>query len=102
MDDLIIFHSLDEKQITAIVDIQLNRLEQRLEQQHIHLSLDDSAKKLLAREGYDPQFGARPLKRAIQSELLDPLAMKLLDGEFKPGDRVNVSANGEGLKFETV
>ncbi len=102
VDDLIIFHSLDEKQITAIVDIQLNRLEQRLEQQHIHLTLDDSAKKLLVREGYDPQFGARPLKRAIQSELLDPLAMKLLDGEFKPGDRVNVSANGEGLKFETV
>ncbi len=102
VDDLIIFHSLDEKQITAIVDIQLNRLEKRLEQQHIHLTLDDSAKKLLAREGYDPQFGARPLKRAIQSELLDPLAMKLLDGEFKPGDRVNVSANGEGLKFETV
>ncbi len=102
VDDTIIFHSLNEKQITAIVDIQLNRLEQRLEQQHIHLTLDDSAKKLLAREGYDPQFGARPLKRAIQSELLDPLAMKLLDGEFKPGDRVNVSANGEGLKFETA
>jgi ATP-dependent Clp protease ATP-binding subunit ClpB len=99
VDDLIIFHSLDEQQITAIVDIQLNRLEKRLEQQHIHLTLDDSAKKLLAREGYDPQFGARPLKRAIQSELLDPLAMKLLDGEFKPGDRVNVSANGAGLAF---
>ncbi|MBI1178608.1 ATP-dependent chaperone ClpB [bacterium] len=100
VDDIIIFHSLDEKQITAIVDIQLNRLEKRLEQQQIHLTLDDSAKKLLAREGYDPQFGARPLKRAIQSELLDPLAMKLLDGEFKPGDRVDVSANGAGLKFE--
>jgi len=102
VDDLIIFHSLDEKQITAIVDIQLNRLERRLEQQHIHLTLDDSAKKLLAREGYDPQFGARPLKRAIQSELLDPLAMKLLDGEFKPGDRVKVSANGHGLSFASV
>jgi ATP-dependent Clp protease ATP-binding subunit ClpB len=99
VDDLIIFHSLDEQQITAIVDIQLNRLEKRLEQQHIHLTLDDSAKQLLAREGYDPQFGARPLKRAIQSELLDPLAMKLLDGEFKPGDRVKVSANGAGLAF---
>jgi ATP-dependent Clp protease ATP-binding subunit ClpA len=102
VDDIIIFHSLDEKQITAIVDIQLGRLEQRLEQQKIQLSLDDGAKKLLAREGYDPQFGARPLKRAIQSELLDPLAMKLLDGEFKPGDRVNVHANGAGLEFEKV
>jgi ATP-dependent Clp protease ATP-binding subunit ClpB len=99
VDDVIIFHSLDEKQISAIVDIQLDRLGKRLVQQQIQLTLDDSAKKLLAREGYDPQFGARPLKRAIQSELLDPLAMKLLDGELKPGDRVNVNANGHGLEF---
>lgn len=64
------------------------------------LDVDKSARQFLAKEGYDPEFGARPLKRAIQEHLLDPLAMKLLDGEFKPGDRVKVSADGEGLEFK--
>jgi ATP-dependent Clp protease ATP-binding subunit ClpA len=59
--------------------------------------VDTAAKKLLAREGYDPQFGARPLKRAIQEHLLDPLATRLLEGEFKPGDRIVVSSQGDHL-----
>jgi ATP-dependent Clp protease ATP-binding subunit ClpA len=63
------------------------------------VSLDDSARKLLAREGHDPQFGARPLKRAIQDLLLDPLALKLLDGEFKAGDRITVLADNGELTF---
>jgi ATP-dependent Clp protease ATP-binding subunit ClpB len=100
IDDIIIFHSLDEKQLTRIVDVQLQRLEKRLAQQKLVLEVDDAAKKLLAKEGYDPQFGARPLKRAIQEHLLDPLAMKLLDGEFKPGDQIKATANGEGLEFK--
>ncbi|MFN7142004.1 MAG: AAA family ATPase, partial [Limisphaerales bacterium] len=100
VDDIIIFHSLDEKQLTKIVDIQLARLQKRLAQQQLTLDLDAGAKNLLAREGYDPQFGARPLKRTIQEQLLDPLAMRLLEGEFKPGDRVKVSANGDGLEFQ--
>jgi ATP-dependent Clp protease ATP-binding subunit ClpB len=100
VDDIIIFHSLDESQLATIVDIQLQRLEKRLAQQQLRLELDADAKRLLAREGYDPQFGARPLKRAIQEHLLDPLAMKLLDGEFKPGDRVNVTAKDRELVFE--
>jgi ATP-dependent Clp protease ATP-binding subunit ClpB len=100
VDDIIIFHSLDEKQLTKIVDIQLQQLEKRLAQQQLVLDVDDSAKKLLAREGYDPQFGARPLKRAIQELILDPLAMKLLEGEFKAGDQIRASANGEGLEFK--
>ena len=58
-----------------------------------------AAKKLLAKEGYDPQFGARPLKRAVQEQLLNPLSMKLLEGEFKPGDRIKVTASDEGLVF---
>lgn len=99
VDDLIIFHSLDEKQITAIVDIQLKTLDQRLIDQQIALNVDNSAKALLAREGYDPQFGARPLKRAIQHHLLDPLAMKLLDGGFKPGDSITARAVGEEVQF---
>lgn len=62
--------------------------------------MDAAAKKLLASEGYDPQFGARPLKRAIREHLLDPLATKLLAGEFKPGEKVTVSANGDKLVFQ--
>src|SRR4029078_5962490 len=73
VDDIIIFHSLDEKQLGQIVDIQLQRVEKRLAQQQLSLEVDKAAKTLLAREGYDLQFGARPLKRAIQDLLLDPL-----------------------------
>jgi ATP-dependent Clp protease ATP-binding subunit ClpB len=100
IDDIIIFQSLDESQIARIVDIQLRRLEKRLAQQHLTLELDAAAKKFLAKEGYDPQFGARPLKRAIQEQLLDPLAMKLLDGEFKPGDRIKATAADAEIIFE--
>lgn len=99
VDDIIIFHSLKADQILAIVDIQLERLHKRLAQQQLTLTVDKAAKELLGREGFDPQFGARPLKRAIQDQLLDPLAMRLLDGEFKPGSRIVVSADEKGLTF---
>jgi ATP-dependent Clp protease ATP-binding subunit ClpB len=99
VDDVIIFQSLDEIELARIVDIQLGRLEQRLAQQELVLEVDKSAKALLAKEGYDPQFGARPLKRAIQDHLLDPLATKLLAGDFKPGDKVKVSATNGELTF---
>src|SRR6185503_301369 len=92
IDDIILFHSLDEDQLTHIVEIQLKRLEKRLAQQQLTLELDKSAKQLLARDGYDPQFGARPLKRTIQEKLLDPLPLRLLEGEFKPGDTIKVTA----------
>jgi ATP-dependent Clp protease ATP-binding subunit ClpB len=96
VDDVIIFQSLDESELARIVDIQLGRLEKRLAQQNLMLDVDKSAKSLLAKEGYDPQFGARPLKRAIQEHLLDPLATKLLEGDFKPGERIKVgTSNGE-------
>jgi ATP-dependent Clp protease ATP-binding subunit ClpB len=100
VDDIIVFHSLDEKQISQIVDIQLNRLEKRLAQQQLSLHVDRSAKALIAKEGYDPQFGARPLKRAIQDLLLDPLATKLLVGDFKSGDTIKVAAHDGELAFE--
>jgi ATP-dependent Clp protease ATP-binding subunit ClpB len=100
VDDIIIFHSLYEKQLAHVVDIQLQRLEKRLAQQQLTLEVDRSAKQLIAKEGYDPQFGARPLKRAIQDLLLDPLATKLLVGEFKPGDRIKVLAHNGELEFE--
>jgi ATP-dependent Clp protease ATP-binding subunit ClpB len=99
VDDVIIFQSLDESELARIVDIQLGRLEQRLAQQNLTLDVNADAKKLLASEGYDPQFGARPLKRAIQEHLLDPLATKLLAGEFKPGDKIKVSAKDGKVVF---
>jgi ATP-dependent Clp protease ATP-binding subunit ClpB len=100
VDDIIIFHSLDEKGLSAIVEIQLQRLRDRLAKQQLALDLDAAATRHLAKEGYDPQFGARPLKRAIQQLLLDPLAMKLLNGEIKPGDRVKVTVEDGELKFQ--
>jgi ATP-dependent Clp protease ATP-binding subunit ClpA len=100
VDDVIIFQSLDEEELAKIVDIQLERLSKRLAQQNLTLDVDSAAKKLLAQEGYDPQFGARPLKRAIQERILNPLSMRLLDGEFKPGDRIKVTADGDGLVFK--
>ena len=78
----------------------MKRLEKRLAQQQLTLDLDRSAKELLARDGYDPQFGARPLKRSIQEKLLDPLSIKLLEGEFRPGDRISVTARGDALEFK--
>ncbi len=100
VDDIIIFHCLDEKQLAQIVEIQLDKLTRRLEQQQLALEVDRSARQLLAKEGYDPQFGARPLKRTIQDLLLDKLATKLLTGEFKPGDRIKVAAHDGVLEFQ--
>ncbi|MRR37554.1 AAA family ATPase, partial [bacterium] len=102
VDDIIIFHNLDENQISSIVDIQLQRLAKRLAAQQLSLQVDRSAKALIAKEGYDPQFGARPLRRAIQDLMLDPLANKLLLGEFKAGDLIKVSARDGNLQFEHV
>jgi ATP-dependent Clp protease ATP-binding subunit ClpB len=100
IDDIILFHRLDEKQITHIVDIQLERVAKRLALQHVTLTVDPAAKHLLARQGYDPQFGARPLKRTIQELLLDPLATKLLSGEFKPGDSMVATAQADEIIFQ--
>jgi ATP-dependent Clp protease ATP-binding subunit ClpB len=100
VDDIIVFHRLDEKQITHIVDIQLERVARRLAQQHFALAVDKPAKQLLASQGYDPQFGARPLKRTIQELLLDPLASRILNGEFKPGDTIRVTAQADEIIFE--
>jgi ATP-dependent Clp protease ATP-binding subunit ClpB len=100
VDDVIIFQSLDEEELSRIVDIQLEKLKKRLAQQQLTLDVDAAAKKLLAKEGYDPQFGARPLKRAVQEQLLNPLSMKLLEGDFKPGDKIKVTADADELKFQ--
>src|SRR5690349_2769950 len=101
IDDVVIFHRLSREQISQIIDVQLERLRQMLHERNIAIVLEDSAKDLLSREGYDPNFGARPLKRAIQSLIQNPLAVKLLQGEILPGQTVRVSANGETMEFKT-
>jgi ATP-dependent Clp protease ATP-binding subunit ClpB len=100
VDDIIIFHSLRREELMQIVDIQMERVARRLQQQNLHLELDKSARALLAKEGYDPQFGARPLKRSIQEHLLDPLATQLLEGKFKAGDRIRATAADGELILE--
>ena len=101
IDDIVIFHRLSRDQISQIVDVQLERLRQMLHERNISIVLDDSAKDLLAREGYDPNYGARPLKRAIQTLIQNPLAMKLLQGDIQPGQMVTVSAQDSELVFHT-
>jgi len=100
IDEIITFHPLDQTHIKRIIDIQLSALMKRLEERKIHITLTDAAKEQLAREGYDPAYGARPLKRTIQRRVLDPLAMRILEGEFVDGDSVAVDALADGLRFE--
>jgi ATP-dependent Clp protease ATP-binding subunit ClpB len=101
VDDIVIFHQLSREQIGDIIEIQLERLRRLLADRNMQLVLDDSAKALLAREGYDPLYGARPLKRAIQTLIQNPLASKLLRGEVLPGQIVRVSADGDQMQFTT-
>jgi len=96
IDDVIVFHSLDLKQIKQIIEIQLKTLEKIIQDRGLALDITDSAKDYLAQEGYDPAFGARPLKRALQREIIDPLAIGLLEGRFKSGDTVFVKLTDEG------
>jgi ATP-dependent Clp protease ATP-binding subunit ClpB len=100
IDEIIFFHALTREHLKRIIDIQIAGLIRRLEERKIHVELTDSAKELLVQEGYDPSYGARPLKRTIQRRVLDPLALRVLEGEFREGDTVAVSANGGELGFE--
>jgi len=99
IDETIIFDRLTDKEITSIVDIQLKRLLKRLEAQNIRLELTDKAKKFLAKEGYDPAYGARPLKRVIQQQILNPLSVAILDGEFGEGDKIVAEVEKDRLEF---
>jgi ATP-dependent Clp protease ATP-binding subunit ClpB len=99
IDEIVIYHALPLEQIKRIVDIQLADLSRRLEERHLALTVTDKAREYIAREGYDPAYGARPLKRTIQRAIQDPLALMLLEGKFQEGDTVQVdlSVTGEGL-----
>jgi ATP-dependent Clp protease ATP-binding subunit ClpB len=99
VDEIIVFKPLTQEQLQAIVDIQLARVEKRLEERKISLRVTDAARKLLVERGWDPVYGARPLKRAIQRLVQDPLAMMLLSGKFGEGETVEVDAQQGELVF---
>jgi ATP-dependent Clp protease ATP-binding subunit ClpB len=100
IDDVIIFDRLNEDDLKKIVEIQLNRLTKRLQQQNITLELTDAARAFIAREGYDPVYGARPLKRAIQKYILDPLSLDILEGKFHEGQTIRVDEKNGKLEFK--
>jgi ATP-dependent Clp protease ATP-binding subunit ClpB len=99
IDDIIIFHRLSREQIKSIVDIQLQRLQKRLADRNIELTLTDSAKEFLAKEGYDPIYGARPLKRVIVQRLENPLAMKIISGEIQAGQKISAEVRKNEIEF---
>jgi ATP-dependent Clp protease ATP-binding subunit ClpB len=99
VDEIIVFHRLRREQMAAIVDIQMQRLQKLLNERHINLVLEDTARQWLATEGYDPAYGARPLKRVIQKNVQDPLSELVLAGKVKDGDTVRVSASDGGLQI---
>jgi ATP-dependent Clp protease ATP-binding subunit ClpB len=99
VDEIIVFHALSREHMKEIIDIQLRGLMKRLADRKIKVELTGAAKEFLVKEGYDPTYGARPLKRAIQRRVLDPLAMRVLEGEFTEGDRIIVDAGDDELVF---
>lgn len=102
IDEIVVFHPLDQSQIRRIAEIQINRLRQRLQEREIHLEVSSEALDYLAEAGYDPVYGARPLKRTIQQLLENPLAKDILAGKFLPGQTIKVSKTAEGLVFSAV
>ncbi|MGA7538197.1 MAG: ATP-dependent chaperone ClpB [Steroidobacteraceae bacterium] len=102
IDDIVVFHPLAAQQIRAIVDIQLVYLRKRLQERNMDLTLDDAARDLLGEAGFDPVYGARPLKRAIQQQIENPLAQRILKGEFAPGDRIRATTRDGQIVFSKL
>jgi ATP-dependent Clp protease ATP-binding subunit ClpB len=102
IDATVVFHGLTMEHLVEIVGIQLERLNQLLAERRMQLSLTPAAQQLLAERGYDPAFGARPVKRTIQQLVQDPLAMFILEGQFRDGDQVQVDRDGDQLIFSGV
>jgi ATP-dependent Clp protease ATP-binding subunit ClpB len=100
IDEVIFFHALALEHMKEIVDIQIHGLLKRLDDRKIHVELTEAAKAFIVSEGYDPMYGARPLKRTIQRRVLDPLALRVLEGDFREGDRVIVDVGEGGLTFQ--
>ena len=102
IDEIVIFHSLSKENLAKIVDIQLRDVAKRLADRQITLDVSDAAEKFLGELGWDPAFGARPLKRVIQQQIENGLAQRILAGEVADGDLVNIDATGKSLTFDVV
>lgn len=102
IDDIILFNRLDRKQMLPIVELQLNNIKDMVYDKRITFEISDEAKKFLSEEGYNPMYGARPLKRTIHSKFLNPLSMLMLDGTVEPGDHIKIGLNGKDLDFQVV
>ena len=88
LDDIIIFHSLDKEMLNNIIEKQLKLVQQRLQKQDVKINFSQNVKDLIGKEGFDPAFGARPIKRVIQNKILDEIALRIVEGEIKPGDQI--------------
>ena len=99
VDEIIVFHALSREHMAQIIDIQARHLLKRLEDRKIHVELTAAARDLLVREGYDPVYGARPLRRVLQRRIESPLSKRILAGEFGEGDVVQIEPEGEGFGF---
>jgi ATP-dependent Clp protease ATP-binding subunit ClpC len=102
LDEIIVFHSLGKPELLQIVDLEVNKVLTRIKAKDVHIDLQQSAKEFLIEKGYDPQYGARPMRRAVERFLEDPLAEELLRGNVKPGDRVDVVAADGKLSFQVL
>jgi ATP-dependent Clp protease ATP-binding subunit ClpB len=102
VDDVVVFHPLSREHIRSIVDIQLAYLQARLADREMQIHLSDAAMDRLAEAGFDPVYGARPLKRAIQQQVENPLAQEILQGKFKPGDVIEVGVGEDALEFQNA
>jgi ATP-dependent Clp protease ATP-binding subunit ClpC len=100
LDETIVFHSLGKPELLRIVDLEVNKVLKRIKAKEVHLELNQSAKEFLIEKGYDPQYGARPMRRAVERYLEDPLAEELLRGHVKAGDKVEVVAIDGKLSFQ--
>jgi ATP-dependent Clp protease ATP-binding subunit ClpB len=100
IDEIVVFEPLDKEQLAEIAELQLGRLRARLAERKLTLELTDAAKEVLADAGWDPTYGARPLKRALQRLVENPLAQRLLEGEFAEGDTIRIDAQNGELVFE--
>ena len=102
VDEIVVFHRLSEADIERIVGLQVELLRARFAERGLQLVLTPAAQSWIAQAGYDPDFGARPLKRVLQREIADPIALELLKGTYQPGDTITVDASADGLVFDHV
>ncbi|HEY5793247.1 MAG TPA: AAA family ATPase, partial [Chthoniobacterales bacterium] len=102
LDDIIVFHTLTKPNLIKIVDLEVSKVIERIRSKHVYVELDQTAEDFLIEKGYDPQYGARPMRRAVEKYVEDPLAEELLRGNVKAGDKVLVKQNGDKLIFETT